>query len=263
MADLFRRPASIPPVTTNVSVFQVASKVNPKNFGESSGVNMLPKILTADDAPPECKSPLVQSTEKRLNPSAVADRSVGRPRPSRNLLLDDALTLQPFQFVQAIQKLRRHEGHWQVELLFAVPQPNHTVEMLMGKIGGMDAGDKRFVRLSRDFSPQVDKVGGASRIQRGHWPVDNNHLSVLHEKPCDGVPLLLASRQPRRPFADSSTMPTCSSAPTANVWFLGDTRDIRDWKNAPLPQTTGQNVVQDAEMGNEIILLVNDSDKAR
>ena len=60
-----------------------------------------------------------------------------------------------------------------------------------------------------------------------------------------------------------STMPTCSSAPTANVWFLGDTRDIRDWKNAPLPQTTGQNVVQDAEMGNEIILLVNDSDKAR
>ena len=34
-------------------------------------------------------------------------------------------------------------------------------------------------------------------------------------------------------------------------------------ENAPLPQTTGQNVVQDAEMGNEIILLVNDSDKAR
>ena len=60
-----------------------------------------------------------------------------------------------------------------------------------------------------------------------------------------------------------STKLTSSSAPTANVWFLGDTRDIRDWKNAPLPQTTGQNVVQDAEMGNEIILLVNDSDKAR
>ena len=98
---------------------------------------------------------------------------------------------------------------------------------------------------------------------RGRRLVSNNHLWVLHEKPCDGVPLLLASRQPRRPFADSSTMPTCSSAPTANVWFLGDTRDIRDWKNAPLPQTTGQNVVQDAEMGNEIILLVNDSDKAR
>jgi len=38
--------------------------------------------------------------------------------------------------------------------------------LLMGKIGGMDAGDKRFVRISRDFSQQVDKVGGASRIQR-------------------------------------------------------------------------------------------------
>ena len=165
MADLFRRPASLP-VTANVCVFQVASRANSENFGESSGVNMLPNILTADDTPLECKSPPVQSTDKRLNPSAAANRSVRRPRPSRDLLLDDALTHQPFQFEQAIQKLRRHEGHWQVELLFAVPQPNHTVEILMGKIGGMDAGDKRFVRLSRDFSQQVDKVGGASRIQR-------------------------------------------------------------------------------------------------
>lgn len=89
MADLFRRPASLP-VTANVSVFQVASRANSENFGESSGVNMLPNILTADDTPLECKSPPVQSTDKRLNPSAAANRSVRRPRPSRDLLLDDA-----------------------------------------------------------------------------------------------------------------------------------------------------------------------------
>ncbi len=57
-----------------------------------------------------------------------------------------------------------------------------------------------------------------------------------------------------------STKPTCSNGQRL---VFGIHQGHQRLENAPLPQTTGKNVVQNAEMGNEIILLVNDSDKAR
>ena len=144
----------------------------------------------------------------------------------------------------------------------AVAERDDALEVAQRELRRVQRGDERALTLAGDAHEQADGVLGAGGVDRGDGLVGDDRARVLHEQARERAALLLAAREPRGALVnlarDADLLERGERAPALAGRDQGGERAPQ----APPAEPAGEDVVDDAEAGHELVLLVDHADEA-